>query len=93
MFLSYHILDRLFASTAKLINCWEYQYGLCQSYGVDFYVVGLFHDKLERVYATVDKQVEHPAGYYINHSTATEYNSYDRVRGAYLYNLMQRTSH
>ena len=36
------------------------------------------------MYATVDKQVEHPAGYYINHSTATEYNSYDRVRGAYL---------
>ena len=23
MFLSYHILDRLFTSTAKLVNCWE----------------------------------------------------------------------
>ena len=46
MFLSYHILDRLFASTAKSMALLGCQYGLCQSYGVDFYVVGLFHDKV-----------------------------------------------
>lgn len=84
MFLSYHILDRLFASTAKLINCW----GTNTAYANPTEWISTLLDystiKLERVYATVDKQVEHPAGYYINHSTATEYNSYDRVRGAYL---------
>lgn len=84
MFLSYHILDRLFASTAKLINCW----GTNTAYANPTEWISTLLDystiKLERVYATVDKQVEHPAGYYVNHSTATEYNSYDRIRGAYL---------
>ena len=84
MFLSYHILDRLFASTAKLINCW----GTNTAYANPTEWISTLLDystiKLERVYATVDKQVEHPGSYYINHSTAMRYNSYDRVRGAYL---------
>lgn len=84
MFLSYHILDRLFASTAKLINCWGTNTALADptewiSTMLDFSTI-----KLERVYKSVDENVEHTAGYYVNHSTASMYNSYVRVRGAYL---------
>lgn len=84
MFLSYHILDRLFASTAKLINCW----GVNTAYAnptewittmLDFSTI-----KLEKVYSTVDNAVENPMGFYVNHATASRYNSNERVRGAYL---------
>lgn len=84
MFLSYHILDRLFASTAKLINCW----GTNTNYADPTEWISTLLDystiKLERVYATIDPQVEYPNGYYINHTAGTRYNGGERVRGAYL---------
>lgn len=84
MLLSYHILDRLIPSTAKLINCW----GVHTAYAdptewlstlLEFSTI-----KFEKVYSTVDKQAEYPGGFYVNHTAATHYNSGERVRGAHL---------
>lgn len=84
MFLSYHILDRLFESTAKLVNCW----GVHTQYANPTEWVSTLLDfstiKLEKVYSTVDPTVEHPTDFYINHSVASIYNSGQRVRGAHL---------
>ena len=84
MFLSYHILDRLFSSTAKLVN----------TYGVNTAAVnpadwvGTLLDfstiKLEKVYASVDPTVEHPGGFYVNRCHGTQYNDHQQVRGAYM---------
>ena len=84
MFLSYHITDRLFESTAKLVNCWGVNTAMANptewiSTLLDFSTL-----KLERVYSTIDPDVEHAAGYYLNHNHANLYNSDQRVRGAYL---------
>ena len=46
MFLSYHILDRLFASTAKLINCWGTNTAYANPTEWISILVGLFHDKV-----------------------------------------------
>lgn len=84
MLLSYHILDRLFESTAKLLNCW----GIYTAYANPTEWVSTLLDystiKLEKVYPTVDPMVEYPAEFYINHSEANIYNSGKRIRGAYL---------
>ena len=77
MFLSYHILDRLFTSTAKLVNCW----GVNTAYLDPTEWVGTMLDfstmKLERVYRTIDPAVEYERDYYINHSHASAYNNDD----------------
>lgn len=82
MFLSYQIIDRQYESTAKLINCW----GVYTTYADPTEWVSTMLDystiKLERVYRTVDSSVESAAGYYVNHSAATDYE--ERVRGAIL---------
>ena len=84
MFLSYHILDRLFTSTAKLVNCW----GVNTAYLDPTEWVGTMLDfstmKLERVYRTIDPAVEYERDYYINHSHASAYNNDERIRGAHL---------
>ena len=81
MFLSYHILDRLFTSTAKLVNCW----GVNTAYLDPTEWVGTMLDfstmKLERVYRTIDPAVEYERDFYINHSEACVYNNYERIRG------------
>ncbi len=82
MFLSYHILDRLFASTVKLINCWGTRTDYADPTEWISTLLNYSTIKLERVYNTVDRLAEHNAGYYVNHSTATDYK--ERVRGAYL---------
>ena len=84
MLLSYHILDRLFESTAKLVNCW----GVYTKYANPTEWISTLLDfstiKLEKVYSAVDPAVEYPTEYYINHSVASIYNSGQRVRGAHL---------
>lgn len=84
MFLSYHILDRLFESTAKLVNCW----GVHTQYANPTEWISTLLDfstiKLEKVYSTVDPAVESPTDFYINHSVASIYNSGQRVRSAHL---------
>ena len=84
MFLSYHILDRLFTSTAKLINCWQ----INTAYADPTEWVGTMLDfsavKLEKVYRTIDPAVEYERDFYINHSEACTYNNYERIRGAHL---------
>ena len=84
MFLSYHILDRLFTSTAKLINCWQIYTAYADptewiSTLLDFSTI-----KLEKVYRTIDPAVEYERDFYINHSEACVYNNYERIRGAHL---------
>ena len=83
IFLSYHILDRMFASTDKLVNCW----GVNTAYLTPHEWIGTYLDfstmKLERVYSSVDPLV-HSGDYYINHSEATVYNDHNRVPGARL---------
>ena len=86
MFLSYHILDRLFTSTAVLLNCWGINTAYIDptewiSTLLDFSTI-----KLERVYATVDKALENEyrGHYFINHSEASIYNNHERIRGAHL---------
>ena len=84
MLLSYHILDRLFESTAKLVNCW----GVYTKYANPTEWISTLLDfstiKLEKVYSAVDPAVEYPTEYYLNHSVASIYNSGQRVRGAHL---------
>ncbi len=83
MFMSYHILDRLFESTEKLVNCWGVNENLANptewiSTFLDFSTI-----KLEKVYNFTDKEVEHHQGFYVNHSTESE-STGPRVRGAHL---------
>ncbi len=84
MFLSYHILDRLFTSTAKLVNCWQVN----TAYADPAEWVGTLLDfsaiKIEKVYRTVDPAVEYERGFYVNHSEAGRYNGGERVRGAHV---------
>ena len=84
MFISYHMLDRLFTSTAKFVNYW----GVYTNYidptewittMLDFSMV-----KIERVYRSVDSEVEEGGEYYLNHSAATVYNDYERAEGAHI---------
>ena len=89
IFLSYHMLDRFFASTDKLINCW----GINDAKANPTEWISTMQDftllKLERCWNTRiatdgDTPVDHNGGYYLNHSYATKYNDYTDVRGAYL---------
>ena len=84
MFISYHMLDRLFTSTAKFVNYW----GVYTNYidptewittMLDYSMV-----KIERVYRSVDSEVEEGGEYYLNHSAATVYNDYERAEGAHI---------
>lgn len=43
MFMSYHILDRLFTSTAKMVNCWGVNTGLYQPHGLGKYDARFFY--------------------------------------------------
>ncbi len=80
LFMSYHILDRLFESTNRMINCW----GIDNNRANPTEWVGTLLDhsilKLERVYRAVDPSVEQHESYYVNHANATDYS--DRVKGA-----------
>lgn len=84
MFLSYHMLDRLFTSSAKFLNCW----GVYTAYLDPTEWINTMLEfscmKLEKVYRTIDSSVEYPGEFYINHSHASIYNSYERYRGAHI---------
>ena len=84
MFLSYHIIDRLFSSTAKLVNT----IGIHTAYADPTDWVSTLLDfstiKLEKVYRPVDPAVEYPSEFYVNHCHASQYNNYERIRGAHL---------
>lgn len=84
MFMSYHILDRLFTSTAKMVNCWGVNTAYTNptdwvSTMLDFSTV-----KLEKVYRTVDPSVEYEREFYLNHSAANIYTYGERIRGSHL---------
>ena len=63
MFLSYHIIDRLFSSTAKLVNT----IGIHTAYADPTDWVSTLLDfstiKLEKVYRPVDPAVEYPPNF------------------------------
>lgn len=84
MFLSYHIIDRLFSSTAKLVNT----IGIHTAYADPTDWVSTLLDfstiKLEKVYRPVDPAVEYPSEFYVNHCHASQYNNHERIRGAHL---------
>ena len=84
MVLSYHIIDRLFSSTAKLVNT----IGIHTAYADPTDWVSTLLDfstiKLEKVYRPVDPAVEYPSEFYVNHCHASQYNNYERIRGAHL---------
>lgn len=84
MFLSYHIIDRLFSSTAKLVNT----IGIHTAYADPTDWVSTLLDfstiKLEKVYRPIDPAVEYPSEFYVNHCHASQYNNYERIRGAHL---------
>ena len=82
MFLSYQIIDRQFESTAKLINC----YGTWTTYADPAEYISTLLEfstiKLEKVYQTIDPEVETTGTFYVNHIAETDYQ--ERVRGALL---------
>ena len=82
MFLSYQVLDRQFESTAKLLNC----YGTWTEHADPTEYVSTLLDfsilKLEKVYQTIDPEVETTGTFYVNHIAETDYQ--ERVRGAHL---------
>lgn len=82
MFVSYHILDRRFASVEKFINLWGTNTAVADP--TEWVGTLLEHStmKIERVYRTVDAAVEYNAGYYLNHAARTSYSN--RVRGAHV---------
>ena len=84
MFLSYHILDRLHASTAKLVNCWGIRTELLDPTEWINTMLEYSTIKLERVYTTIDPEVPTSGEYYLNHSEANIYNNHTRVPGARL---------
>ena len=84
MFLSYHILDRLFTSTAKLINCWQINTQLADPTEWINTMLDYTTIKLERVYTTIDPEVPTSGEYYINHSEANAYTNYERIPGSRL---------
>ena len=69
MFLSYHIIDRLFSSTAKLVNT----IGIHTAYADPTDWVSTLLDfstiKLEKVYRPVDPAVEYPSEFYVKRNT------------------------
>ena len=84
MFLSYHILDRLFTSTAKLINCWQINTQLADPTEWINTMLDYTTIKLERVYTTIDPEAPTSGEYYINHSEANAYTNYERIPGSRL---------
>ena len=84
MFLSYHILDRLHASTAKLVNCWGIRTELLDPTEWINTMLEYSTIKLERVYTTIDPEAPTSGEYYLNHSEANIYNNHTRVPGARL---------
>lgn len=84
MFMAYHVLDRKFDSTDKIINLW----GTDPKYASPTEWVSTLLEfssmKLERLSdARVDPEMEQ-IGYYINHAAASERYSTKRVRGSIL---------
>ena len=84
MFMAYHIIDRMFESTATLINCWGTNTNLADPVEWVTTLLDFSMIKLEKVYQTVDPTVEHNAGFYLNRAVASLYNDYVAVPGAYL---------
>ena len=82
IFMTYHILDRMFASTDKFINCWGFNTAYASPTEWINTMLDFSSMKLEKVYSTTDPEVEYPREFYINHSEASEYNSNERVRGS-----------
>lgn len=82
IFMTYHILDRMFASTDKFINCWGFNTAYASPTEWINTMLDFSSMKLEKVYSTTDPEVEYPREFYINHSEASKYNSNERVRGS-----------
>lgn len=84
IFMTYHILDRMFASTDKFINCWGFNTAYASPTEWINTMLDFSSMKLEKVYSTTDNVVEYPRDFYINHSEANKYNGHERVRGAHV---------
>lgn len=85
MFMAYHILNRLFTSRDIMLNCWGTNSGYANP--TEWMNTLLDHSllKIEKVYnRDTERDVDYPAGLYLNHSTASIYNGYAKVRGAHI---------
>lgn len=85
IFMSYHMLDRLFLSTSRMINCWGHISSFLNP--TEWVSTMLEHTmiKLERVYRRdEERDVDYHGEIYLNHSTASKYNAYAKVRGAHV---------
>lgn len=85
IFMSYHVLDRLFNSRDIMINCW----GQITNFHnpTEWVSTMLDHSllKIEKVYRREEERdVEFHAEIYLNHSYASKYNGYSKVRGAHI---------
>lgn len=85
MFMSYHILDRLYTSRDIMLNCW----GTNSGYTNPTEWIGTLLDhsllKIEKVYnRESERDVDFHAELYLNHSTPSIYNGYNKIRGAHI---------
>lgn len=84
MFMAYHLVDRIFPSTDKLINRWGINYNFTNPTEWVSTLLEYSSMKLEKVYHYSDPQVEQDGGFYINHSSPSERYGTERVKGAIL---------
>ena len=85
MFMSYHILDRLFTSRDIMLNCWGTNSGYANP--TEWMNTLLDHSllKIEKVYnRESERDVDFPGELYLNHSTPSIYNNFTKVRGAHI---------
>ena len=83
--MSYHIVDRMFASTDVFVNRYGWKETLNNPTEWVTTLLDFTMMKIEFVYPTVDPAVEaeYPRSFYLNHTEANEYNN-GRVRGAHV---------
>ena len=85
MFLSYHIVDRLFTSRDIMLNPWGVNTNKANP--AEWVSTLLDHSllKIEKVYVrSTEADVDHPRELYLNHCTASDYSGGERVRGAWI---------
>ncbi len=80
MFISYHMLDRMFTGESQFVNRWGVN--TAKANPTEWISTMLEYStlKIEAVYASTDPFVESPGNIYLNHATQTEY--LPRVRGS-----------
>jgi hypothetical protein len=85
IFMSYHVLDRLFNSRDIMINCWGHISNFINP--TEWVSTMLEHSmiKLEKVYRREEERdVDFHGEIYLNHSTASKYNGYSKISGAHV---------